>query len=207
MNKILLLRGGQSPTWPSSIRLWIASLTLAMTVFSFHARAQEQQAAPPPERQLPPHLSLIAPFEYSGGEEKSLDLMGVQSSVPSVEVSLEKAHRTTKEIGEWVMRNTSDLLTFKDPDYKTQLQQRRVFFSQSGFDQYLEFIKDHMGPLFEEKTVTADMVRLARLKPHLTFETQKPARRGFATLSQSREDLVRVDSWVFTYHQFRGIHE
>lgn len=106
-------------------------------------------------RMGPPHRTLVAPFEYSGGEEKPFYKQNPQESqqtegggssskpffIPKPN-QLDTAHRTDKEIGKWVMHSLSDMMSVKaasEVDINKQFQEKSLYFSNSGFSQFRSF--------------------------------------------------------------------
>lgn len=115
---------------------------LVLTGFMLASLSGVAVQAQQQEVEGPPHRTLIAPFEYSGGEVKDLSPLGIKGETPEDVETLDAAHRSTKDVGEWVMGRSSELLTFEGGNFQETLNQKRPLFSSTGFGQYTTFLQE-----------------------------------------------------------------
>lgn len=83
-----------------------------------------------------PAVTLQAPFAYN--PERIVDknkTLPVNTGVP-----LDKPHRTSKEIAEWLMVTASDVLTFEAGQHTQEMADEDFYFTPSGKQQYVEFL-------------------------------------------------------------------
>lgn len=83
-----------------------------------------------------PSVTLQAPFAYDPNRTIEKD-----APLPVNAVPLNQPHRTAKEIGQWLMITTSDLLTFKAGDAEAEIKAESGYFAQTGEAQYREFLQ------------------------------------------------------------------
>ena len=67
------------------------------------------------KEQYDPSKTLQAPFAYEG--EKQQEGIVAKKEEENTKTSLEKPHRLRHEIGEWLTRTVSEVLTFETSDY------------------------------------------------------------------------------------------
>lgn len=103
---------------------------------------------PPQDGGPKPEDTLQSPFgdnsaAPAGSGIEGLEWRGNEKPVDQVITELSVPHRATKEISEWGVTQVSEVLTFEGGDYRTKLEQNKVFFDQAGYQQYLAFLTEN----------------------------------------------------------------
>ena len=93
-----------------------------------------------------PAQTLTAPFAPQPAGPHPPPTMARQQVVkplPENSVSLDKPHRTTKQVAEWLSPICAEALTFASADYKGDLAKTEPRFDTAGRQEYLKFLLDN----------------------------------------------------------------
>lgn len=91
----------------------------------------------PEEPEYDPSQTLIAPFADDTVKDMRM-FEGGQSDI----VALDMPHTTDTEIGRWLVKIVSELLSVKAGYGKQHLEQKKVFFTPTGYAQFTKFLSD-----------------------------------------------------------------
>jgi hypothetical protein len=116
----------------------------------------------PYEETPDPSKTLIAPFADPVLLEKSKAIP--KGVLPENATSLDKAHRSSGQIGEWVLREASGALTFPATDFDAAMNEKKLFFSDEGWAQYNTFLSSVKMP----QTIKSGQYRIQ------SFSNEKP---------------------------------
>ncbi len=175
----------------------------------------------------------IGVFVYAYQQEMKLEEVG--DSAPfaeqktQVDDTLEndaigKAHRTRREMQVWLVENVSELMNLNGNNVKGILHEKRVYFTEAGYQQYQDYLKaDNMLADIEGGRVTLgtivdqtpqalndgliggkyrwlyDVPVIASVKPAQGAAQNKKITLRIQlgrTMDESNEDKIVIESWT-----------